>query len=805
LTLKWKTYGLIIIVSLLASIVLYNLVLRDYVPKIDVVDKIKYTSDDKYSSALFYDLNHDGKKERLDFHNGSDDKSIFSLVILNNKEKIVTQYNFKCSRMWQKWTAYIDLNADSTDEIIPFYERNDTIFCSIINWKNDEFLATDLFVMAKPDTIYADVWAPWLSFVGNKINTLGEHEVILSITNGFSLNPRGIFTFNFTQKCITQKFFIGGAIANVNLFDLNNNGIDEIIISTNAPANNDRLPKMPHYTDFKAWLIVLDQNYDTLFTKNIDSVFSGIQTCFLTGREENYLISNFGAQNSCVLDKIDEHGEIVSSYDFQKGVSGIFRSQYYLDSENFIYPIAKTLCVFNSNLKLLKQIEFNSLIYITFPFKIGDADQYLVVHANNITILDESYSTIATVNEKIYFDVFSTISSTVTEKGVEFAINNTHGENLFFTLNPNPLYSYRHLLFIGIFIAVFLIELLLNHLASYLLVVMNVIKYSIQKSNKGIVIVTSKRKYLFANLSAKSILSINGNSTVEKEDMGQLISEHISLSNYFNSTFSSQKENLSDVYLSNNKIIKVHILPIKSPLGVLLAFYIQLDDLSEDLLKDRAKTLAHSILKVAHEIKTPLSSVLLSLDSLEDNLNNAGDKQSTADDFLVARNEINRIKKFINNFLKFANMTEPQIEESSLNEIINGALLKFSIYISKGMLIDINIDDKIIVLADTYQIGEVFQVLIENSIDALHGKGRIKINTINENDKCVKVTISDNGEGINEDQLHSIFQPYMTTKKDGTGMGLAIAKKILEDHGSKFEVKSEVGKGTEFSFSLKTI
>ena len=101
------------------------------------------------------------------------------------------------------------------------------------------------------------------------------------------------------------------------------------------------------------------------------------------------------------------------------------------------------------------------------------------------------------------------------------------------------------------------------------------------------------------------------------------------------------------------------------------------------------------------------------------------------------------------------------------------------------------------------QINQVFMNVLSNASHAIQEKGTIVINTQKENDEVI-IRISDDGRGIEKENLEKIFDPRFTTKKEGlgTGLGLPISKKIIEAHNGRMEVKSEVGKGTEFSIVL---
>ena len=107
------------------------------------------------------------------------------------------------------------------------------------------------------------------------------------------------------------------------------------------------------------------------------------------------------------------------------------------------------------------------------------------------------------------------------------------------------------------------------------------------------------------------------------------------------------------------------------------------------------------------------------------------------------------------------------------------------------------------ILFDKNQFIEVIQIIVENSIDALKGKGVIKFYIENINDKFLTLVIEDNGVGIELENQGKIFEPYYTTKREGTGLGLAFAKKIVEDNLGIIIISSTHGKGTIVKIKLR--
>ena len=132
-----------------------------------------------------------------------------------------------------------------------------------------------------------------------------------------------------------------------------------------------------------------------------------------------------------------------------------------------------------------------------------------------------------------------------------------------------------------------------------------------------------------------------------------------------------------------------------------------------------------------------------------------------------------------------------------MDSLIKIALEKFVSYINEGVIIKIDESvNNIDILFDRNQFVEVMQIIIENSIDALKGEGKIEIAVTDKNKKTISLKITDFGTGIEKKNLAYLFDPYFTSKKEGTGLGLAFAKKIMTDNNGAIEVGSIYGKWT---------
>ncbi|MDA8106160.1 MAG: HAMP domain-containing sensor histidine kinase, partial [Nitrospiraceae bacterium] len=111
----------------------------------------------------------------------------------------------------------------------------------------------------------------------------------------------------------------------------------------------------------------------------------------------------------------------------------------------------------------------------------------------------------------------------------------------------------------------------------------------------------------------------------------------------------------------------------------------------------------------------------------------------------------------------------------------------------ENLTLSLNVPPSTVLMADRDKITQVFLNLLNNAIDAARHEISVSVKTI---DGRTEIRISDDGPGIKEQDLERVFDPFFTTKKGGTGLGLPICKKIVEDHGGTIEIYGEDSKGT---------
>ena len=202
---------------------------------------------------------------------------------------------------------------------------------------------------------------------------------------------------------------------------------------------------------------------------------------------------------------------------------------------------------------------------------------------------------------------------------------------------------------------------------------------------------------------------------------------------------------------------------------------------------------------LAHEIKNPLTSIK----AFTEHLASRHEDPQFLDKFeRIVGGEVERINLIVQQLLDFAKPVPPKLRPTNIEELVEETLTLLSNeLVERHIEVSRQYEGRHRVLGDPQQLKQVFLNLFLNSLDATNGAGKVEVRTeVREGNLAIDIT--DFGAGISQQDLPHIFTPFFTTKKTGTGLGLAVTQKIVEDHQGRISVRSVLGHGTTVTVLL---
>jgi nitrogen fixation/metabolism regulation signal transduction histidine kinase len=237
------------------------------------------------------------------------------------------------------------------------------------------------------------------------------------------------------------------------------------------------------------------------------------------------------------------------------------------------------------------------------------------------------------------------------------------------------------------------------------------------------------------------------------------------------------------------------------------------DDISEIVSAQRTQAWAEVARRLAHEIKNPLTPIQLSAERLAMKLQG---KLDASDQVLVTKSvktivdQVDALQRLVNEFRDFGRLPQARLQSLDLNDMLTemmplydsiNAVVPVSWQLQEGLPP---------ILGDAAQLRQVVHNLIQNAQDACAQASMAQVEVRTEmrpQSQRVRLSIQDNGTGFSESVLQRAFEPYVTTKASGTGLGLAVVKKIADEHHARIELKNklqdELITGAQVSLSFR--
>ena len=336
-----------------------------------------------------------------------------------------------------------------------------------------------------------------------------------------------------------------------------------------------------------------------------------------------------------------------------------------------------------------------------------------------------------------------------------------------------------------------------------------------QTIKEGLVVIDNEGRLLYANHAAERLAGFDFARTKGRSIMRILRDwdwEHLLEVPASESGWARMVTREIEVTYPEHRFISVYAMPLNEEGLAEKGVLVILRDVTRDrrqeastLESERSNAIKLLAAGVAHEIGNPLNALNIHLQLLARELLDLpeGTREPLADLVGVARTEVERLDTIIRQFLRALRPTQPVLRPEQPTDVLQEtlALLKNE-FENRRITVSVDITEAIpAVQLDRSQIKQVFFNLIKNALEAMPDGGSLKI-VFGVGDVYVDISFIDTGKGIAPDEIGRVFDPYHTTKPKGSGLGLMIVQRIIEEHGGEIELASKPGTGTCFKIRL---
>jgi len=259
--------------------------------------------------------------------------------------------------------------------------------------------------------------------------------------------------------------------------------------------------------------------------------------------------------------------------------------------------------------------------------------------------------------------------------------------------------------------------------------------------------------------------------------------------------------------LADGRVIRVGLsrMPLRDASGAMVGYIVNFQDVTQlhelgDRVRrnERLAALGGMAASVAHEIRNPLAAISGSAELLSAVGLGEEDRRLLE----IIRRESTRLSDMIRDLLAFTRPRPPEKMVLDLSRSVRETTEAFAADPSNAKIeVELVADEALEVEVDPVQVGQVVWNLMRNAAEAMSGRGVIYV-AVRGDEKHVRIEITDQGVGIAADRLDAIFDPFFTTKEHGSGFGLAIVHRVVDDNGGTIRVRSGTGAGSTFTVSF---
>jgi signal transduction histidine kinase len=714
--------------------------------------------------AVVLDLDDDGVDEFV-----AQDPQISNIIYDQNGDPVM-QVPMRGSE-YRCCLGAADINRDGVKDPVFFYRGvSETLFVTVLmSGRSRLDYVTFPFRGSMP-------YGEWLGSVSEgtflDVDDNGVLDLLVPIFGGFSLRPRGVFAMDLLSGKILWEFRVASAPYKIVLVDLNSDGYDEIVVLTWAPCNG---VKYNGFDDCSSRVFVLSKTGKLIAQREVGTYFTTPDGVAIDiegdGNTELVVCEQKGSPKDTTSSHIHvfrgDTLELVRFVPSRHKLDGFDVSDF--DRDGKLDVLVGTsdgkLLRYDAKLEIVEERSFD-----TAPLELlqtidldGNGTSEILVRAGTFRLL--------ILNDRLE----PILSEWIAPNAEIFPLRNAE--------------SYRILASMGEGFALFDIRKTFP-------IVGYPLQLSIAAASLAIVVIIIA--FLWHSISASTKLV----SSISLPLMRVSRRRTMRPANEIARSIFGDRD-LSLVQLPSRE------LPYKPyPLSVMGKKYLVLREVRNIDVKDRAIAWAGMAQRLAHDFKNPLSVLMLTTQRLGSKLEGKESESYVT----TLMEELQKLRVRVDGFMRFLSLTGPEFAPTDLKGLLVSLKERFGRNLPEDVSIALDLDPGISsISADEGQLRDALTNVIDNALTAVGSQGHVTIRAAMEErieggsgeaSQIVEIEISDDGPGIPEDDQEKLFTPYFTTRPSGTGLGLVITKRIVEDHGGTIRIESTPGIGTKVAISL---
>lgn len=772
------------------------------------------------------DLENDGTDEFL-FLCKEEDKINYSIRLFRSfQEQVIAQRNYPVETLYD---VFCFTTIEGESRICAGLKEGNKIYLDILDGKLN--LVNRFFIVEGHDNNRSGSWdGNGRPLAGADLNGDGHQEILFVVQANYDAFPRGLWAIDLYNSKIFWSYQTGPTVKPpLVVADLNHDGKPEILFGSSAKDNGNRT----HHTDDKhSYLFMLNANGQPLWIEPMGGLSSNcsVRSAQIVGDASPKVFTQYQqSRSSNDFSRITRWDALEKTIEAEKGESLSLHDNGFVIHDINNDGRNEILISVDSILKPEIILYSDSLSQISRIAPPTNMAQLLVADLNNdgLTELIASSATDKDKKTVIYNYRYKMIAclDMYGELGVIrqgraqpnlLHIHNSKGSALY-RMVPTPLvqrYPVKTILlsFIAGALAVILFQLLRYQFQSSLSAA-GLNTGFIEHHPLGILWVTPKGHVKTYNHEAAVLFGMDERTgkllilpdpKVFRQKLDD-IEKHGKRCGPFCDKIELQ---------INGRQFKLHVFPLRR-FFLKKNYLILAEEITYRSVAEQAVLWTDIAQRLAHELKNPLATIQFTLQRLQavyaqDNLTSRAKYDGYVESSLE---EIQRLRRVMDGFQKITRIQEPEKRWVRVVEFMDGIESKLNTWVPKNIKFSIELESDLPdICIDPDQFHSLFFNLVDNATKAFTGEGRIEIRATRGErlslgkrvgyKQWVFFEINDNGSGITEEHLDTIFDPYVSHREQGTGLGLTICKKIVEDHGGQIRIESKEGIGTHVTIKL---